>query len=573
MPESVPSTEIQPIHHPVLALTTPGPPGMGWLERLFLIAAGAALLTLGLPQLLYPLWFDQGAFAACAQTVLRGGALFRDCWEVRGPLVPLLYALPMALSPHAFWPIAIHAFDLLCAALTAILVGLLARDWFDHDHDDPRSSDSPSAYFARETSFAPFVAGGLYWLMYVTLNYWSTAQAEGFANVLLVSGLWLGGRLGKNTDAQGRGIAAAYIGAGLMCGLCVWLKYPFAVFALTFALVLLFSLRWRGLLGFGVGLTLAGGMGLLYLWGSGAWSDWLLHLDYDWATFHRVPLAERQTWLRTTFWEEIVAFVQKGSTPTAGFKDTVPQVEWLGRGYPLIFGLALLSLRKLLGRGRARQGVFLALLYFAVAVLINIWQGHSYRYHFIVVLPALALLAGGALKSERTFMQLVTALLSIGAFAGLIAAVWPWVRDGYDNAMVQGKSVRQMSLESKEADYFRLAEFIDQNTTPTESIVVYGDVPAIYPLADRPNGTRFPYLRWFDEGGSALALDSYEQQFLEDLRLNQPKLFILTKDDYPWPQARFGETLKRMRAVNAYVQSRYDYATDIGPFVVFVRVY
>ena len=231
------STKVQLERHSVLALTVPQSTRTGWLERLFLIFAGVALLILGLPQLLYPLWFDQGAFAACAQVVLHGGALFRDCWEVRGPLTPLLYALPMAVAPQAIWPIAIHAFDLACAALAAVWVGLLARDWFDDTRDENRS-----VYISQDVSFAPFVAGGLYWLMYATLNYWSTAQSEGFANLLLLTGLWLGGRMNKVAPS-----IAAYIWAGVCCGLCVWLKYPFGLFGLTFALVLLFSLRWRGL--------------------------------------------------------------------------------------------------------------------------------------------------------------------------------------------------------------------------------------------------------------------------------------------------------------------------------------
>ena len=287
--------------------------------------------------------------------------------------------------------------------------------------------------------------------------------------------------------------------------------------------------------------------------------------------FSSHSLGERQFWLRTLFREEVIAFVQKGSTPTAGFKDTVPQVEWLGRGYPLIFLLAGLSLRKLFGRSQAGRGVFLALLYFGLAVVVNIWQGHSYRYHFIVALPGLALLMGGALKSERTLIQFLAAILSVGAFAGLVATMWPWVRDAYDNVVVQRKSPQQLYLESKQAADSRLAEFIGQNTTPDERVVIFSDVPAVYVLANRRNGTRFSYLRWFDEGRSAVALEYYEQRFLEDLTVSRPKFFVLTKDYTPWPDARFGETLKRMSTVNAYVQSRYDYATDIGSFVVFKR--
>ncbi len=543
-------------------LPMPVQPRTSMATGLTLVLLGAALLVFGLPQLFYPLWFDQGAFAACAQTLLRGGAMYRDCWEVRGPLVALLYALPMLLAPQPWWPVAIHAFDLVCAAGTSILVGLIAHDWFDA----APSANRPD-YVPLDASFVPFVAGGLYWLMYATLNYWSTAQAEGFANLLLVLSLWLGGKFSHRLSTS----RTAYVWAGACCGLVVWLKYPFVLFGLAFALVLMFSLRWRVLFWFVVGALLAILLGMAALWLSGSGPDWLMHLNYDWATFHAISWEERQLWLRTLFQEEVIAFVQKGSTPTAGFKDTVPQVEWLGRGYPLIFVLAGLSLRKLFGRSQAGRGVFLALLYFVLAVVVNIWQGHSYRYHFLVALPGLALLASGALKSERTFIQFLAAILSIGAFAGLVATMWPWVRDAYDNVLLQHKTPQQLYLESKQADDSRLAEFIRQNTAPDERVVIFSDVPAVYVLANRPNGTRFPYLRWFEEGRSAVAMEYYEQRFLDDLAFSQPKFFILTKDNAPWPEARFGETLKRMSAVNAYVQSRYDYATDIGPFVVFKR--
>lgn len=50
------------------------------------------LLAAALPQLSYPLWFDQGAFAACALVLNRGGVFLRDCWDVRGPITP--YSTP-----------------------------------------------------------------------------------------------------------------------------------------------------------------------------------------------------------------------------------------------------------------------------------------------------------------------------------------------------------------------------------------------------------------------------------------------------------------------------------------------
>lgn len=99
--------------------------------RLLLVAgivvAGALLLAVALPQLWYPLWFDQGALAACADVLRHGGALYRDCWEVRGPAAVLAYTIPMLVSPS---PVAIHAFDLAWQAFTALLLALLARRMF-----------------------------------------------------------------------------------------------------------------------------------------------------------------------------------------------------------------------------------------------------------------------------------------------------------------------------------------------------------------------------------------------------------------------------------------------------------
>src|SRR4029453_1393681 len=86
-----------------------------------------ALIALAAPQLWYPLWFDQGAFAACADVLQQGGAIFSDCWDVRGPAAALDYALPALISPA---PLAVHVFDLLCQAATAVLLGRLAFKLF-----------------------------------------------------------------------------------------------------------------------------------------------------------------------------------------------------------------------------------------------------------------------------------------------------------------------------------------------------------------------------------------------------------------------------------------------------------
>ena len=530
---------------------------IGYLLKIMAIrifcTIGAAFLLIGvaLPQLLYPLWFDQGAFAACADIIRRGGVMYRDCWEVRGPLLPLLLTLPRSLSSSAA---TIHAFELMWQALTALTLGLLARRMFGR--------------------LAAFIAPTLYWLMFASLNYWATVQAEGFANLFFV--LALLSLTHKHRFAP--------VLAGLCCGLLFWFKYPFAIFILLLFVAKphlttlqspIQNLKSKILLGLILPIT----FGLIYFALNGALTDWWLHVQYDIATFNNVPLAHRWEWLTGLFWVEIKAFVSHGNTPTAGWKATVLQWDILGRGYPFIFGLMGLGLLRGLRSSQYRRPALIALAYLAIVVGLNIWQGHSYRYHFVIWLPAMALLASAAALPITTPHPKAWVQLQMGsvfgltclACLGMVAAMWPWLRDAYDNVVIQRKPIAQTVSESALADYDNLARFVRDNTSPNDSIFIYSDVPALYALAERPNAARFPYMRWVDEAGDDEIRERYTAQLLTDLQRTRPKFFILSRDGFPWPEAKFIESWKRQKSVNDWVEANYAYSGENGPFLVFAR--
>jgi hypothetical protein len=540
-----------------------------------------ALAVLALPQLWYPLWFDQGAFAACADVIRRGGVMYRDCWEVRGPLAAFAYVIPKVLSIS---PVFVHGFDLLCAAGTSVLIGLLVRELFG-SFGEPLSSPLPS-----------LAAGGLYWLMYASLNYWSTAQAEGFANLFLVAAAYTCWRALNREDWEaeyysGSRFYALLVMSGVCSALAFWFKYPFA---LVGVLLCVFIVLWspvaaaRALGFFVVGALSVLLIGLLYFAVNGAFNDWALHVEYDIATFHSVPWFERFHWLTGLFWVELTTFMRVGSTPTAGFKDTVPQIEFLGRGYPFIMLLIVIgAVRTLRSPQHRRAGIFV-LAYLLIAIFINIWQGHSYRYHFVIWLPPMALLASAALVTHdepaqrllgrgarqiagQSYFRFVAPVLMGLAALGLTVTMLPWVSDAYTNAFVERKRTVNIYMESKLADYIRISAYLNQNTTPNESVFVFSDVPAVYANAQRPNATRFPYLRWVTESGSAQVRQAYEEALLADLKQTPPKFFVLTKDGFPWPEAKFGDVLKQVPAVNQFFMSNYYYVTDVGQFVVFQR--
>jgi hypothetical protein len=519
---------------------------MGIARTAIAALAILGLLGVGLPQVWYPLWFDQGAFAACGDVLRRGGVFLHDCWDVRGPLTPALYALAMAISPT---PVAIFAFNLAWQAASAALLGALAWRMFG-------------------SALAGWVAGALLWLTMATLNYWSVGQAEGFANLGFIAATACAWEAAQPRADRRTGWALA---AGALAGALFWFKYPFVLYGLILAAWLWLRQRdWRAPAGVAVGGLLALALGGLYFALNGALGELWLHLRYAIANFHAKPLAERWEWLTGVFWVEITTFAQVGSTPTAGFKDTVPQVYLLGRGYPFFLLLAALGGIGAFRRGAASSGARLAALWLLTTLALNIWQGHSYRYHFIIWLPPLALLAGAA--AANSGVARIAALTLFGvALVGQVLAMGPWMRDAFDNVIVQAKPARALYQESKEAPQHDLADFLRAHTAPDEQAAVFSDTPAVYPLAGRRNATRFPYLRWADEARDAAVRAALAERYLSDLIAHPPRFFVLSRDGFPWDSARFIETWKGLPAVHRYVEANYEYVGENGPYLLFRR--
>ena len=465
---------------------------------------------------------------------------------MRGPLTPALFALALALGGT---PVAIFAFNLAWQAASAALLGALAWRTFG-------------------SALAGWVAGALLWLTMATLNYWSVGQAEGFANLGFIAATACAWGTAQPRADQRMGWALA---AGALAGALFWFKYPFALYGLVLAAWLWLRVRDRlAVAGMAAGGLLALGLGGLYFVLGGALGELALHLRYAVANFHDRPLAERWAWLTGVFSVEITTFAQVGSTPTAGFKDTVPQVYLLGRGYPFFLLLAALGGIGALRRGEASNGARLAALWLLTALALNIWQGHSYRYHFIIWLPPLALLAGAAVARGGVVRAIALALFGV-AVAGQVLAMWPWMRDAFDNVIVQGKPPRALYQESKEAPQHDLADFLRANTTPDERVAVFSDTPAVYVLAGRRNAARFPYLRWADEARDPAVRAALAEMYLSDLTRHPPRFFVLSRDGFPWDSARFIETWKGLPDVHRYVEANYEYVGENGPYLLFRR--
>ena len=529
-----------------------------------------ALLVLAVPQLWYPLGFDQAVYAACGDVIKHGGVAVRDCFETKQMGVMLMYAIPMSLtaSPAAN-AMAIHGFTLIWTAVTAVTIGLIGKRLFG----------KPSGV----------LTGVLYWLIYAGINYWSMDQAETFANLFLVFAFYKLWRSANQitSGTAGSGLRAVFI-AGLCMGCAAWFKNIFVLIGIALGLCMLIWMWVREANQTGV-LIRPGVWGSLLRFGLvyalGTFVPIVIGVSYY--ALHPGGLeALGQQWLflQNNFpltaplppegmARMVLRFLDNGADLTGDFKATVPQETILGGGFPLIFILGAIGFAHQFYVQRA--AVLTLLAYMAGAIFLVVWQGNYMQYHFTILLPPLVLLAGAALGIPKTASRLnyrvLSSVLAVAAVVLLGVRMGPWVADAYTNVVLQHKTPVQIYRESRQADLLYGANYLRKHTAPTETIAVFGDAPWLYLLAERPNATRFPFINLWIKKRGVPQYDLMMKQYLDGLRRNQPAYVIIPKDNFPWPNNSTIQDYKSEPRLVKYVEMHYRYEAEIGPFLMYRR--
>lgn len=528
--------------------------------RVVLFAAFAAgLAILALPQLWYPYGHDQGIYSACGLSIARGGVVIQDCFEPKQPGVMVLYAIPLSFTLH---PMGLHAFTLAWQAVTAIVVGLAVRSMFG------RAAALP--------------AGAVYWLMYAGINYWSTSQAETYANVFICGSIWLVWLAVREPGMPERRRLAWLAAAGALGGVTIWFKYIDALIGTAMGLVILAD-AWRRTRSLRTALGRGAAFGAAY------WSVSLIvvalfalggGLDDLWA--QALFLRENYPLNPPLPWDEAIRFLLRffdnGGDLTADYKATVPQWTVWGGGFPALFVLAGIGLARHI-RDPLRHA--LLGLVFVAGVGVVTWQWKFVQYHFSVLHVPLAIGAAAGVAAGLDWLRSAKATAraaGIGAVVlgcaavGLLALrMAPWAADAFINVVVQGKSPRDMWYESRVSEQVRLADEVLRLTGPDEAISLFTDAPWVYTLTDRRNATRFPMAdTWSPRIGNS-TYDLFSAQYLAGLERNRPKLFVLSQDNYPWINQNHVTNWKNMQGVHAYVEANYAYVGESGPFLLFVR--
>ena len=443
-----------------------------------------------------PLSRDQGVYATCSQTLLRGGVPFRDCWDTKGPALHYTYALAEMLFGHA--TSSPYILNAIVIALSSLVLARLTILWIH-----------PNRWLAYAT-------GLLYGVLAVAVRFDMNAQPESFANLFALLGL-----LGISEGSQRKRMLLFLLG-GVSLALAVFYKYalmlPYGVAALGLILLMPQQTTAEKLKAFA--FTLAGALGLTalfsgYLLAVGAFNDAVTHLQFIFFYFPKAQLNPDEYALRSQPVSQTLAYF--GRLPVliaialAGFGIAIRKRTWYG---------------------------WLGILMFLAGLAVVWGQQRFTPYHWTASLPSYAL-GCGIIMAEvaafpRTKLQTLASLVLGSALLANIAIFFYIDQWEILGAYLTGKESQEAFYERQGTwDHTIAAEYIQERTKPTDTIWVWGHHTAIYYLAERSSPTRFIYnepLLMHIRGGNPWQ-DAWRAEALDDIYQNPPVYLLLTTFD------------------------------------------
>ena len=476
------------------------------LRWLTLSLAGIAFVIIfGLPTLIIPLATDQVLYALGARTILDGGQLYRDFWEIKPPLVFLIYTIPLAAAGDHME--AVRGLDLANTALTMAAVFFLSRRFFGER--------------------AAVLAAVFYAFTYLTWEgFESLAEAESFMAAPLAFAFFL-----YRPEDDSRGVTARAVASGALLGAVFGLKATglLFVFGLPAAELLLRrdgswtprgALRRLLLAALGFLVVQAALVGYLALGGVlDEFIDIQRHYTAPYNAFRYAPDGSHARFLLQAIsdWIEMTPYL------------VVPAAV-------AIFFAFYRPLRA--------PGVYLIAWLALLAVLGIWWQGKMFRYHWLIMFPLLAPLAGYAVDEVLALFSRLRCrqawLASTLLAGGITVLAFQPLLNTYDNYRTfVSYADGSLSRREVEARYnfllpanHELADYVSAHGDQDDRLFIWGLWPFPYYWLDLPLVSRFV-------GNHGLratwAPESWRRELIDDLEEASPRFFAVALGDrQPW---------------------------------------
>lgn len=392
------------------------------------VQAGALALLLSWPVLLHPLSINQGVYVFGGELLLNGGALYRDLFDPKGPMLFASYALLRTFVAAASVP---GVLQLICCVAAAVLAAELAVRRFGP------GAGLPAAVWAA-LSLPTHTA----WGAYVSSPMW-TGEGEDLGAVALLLAL----------VAWDRRRPAA---AGVALGFAVCVKQTFALPAVVLFALILWARRGEALR-FVVGAVVLPSVVVGLSLAAGVFEDLFTAL-VSW------PLGG-------------YVGVDGSAGPSAVLKAAL-RVHNFRAGLPLAVAL-------IFGGRRGGQGLLALTLSVGLTVLL---QGRGWPYHFKPLWALGAVYVGGALATgpwvKRWSPRWVVP--AAGVLAAILSAGHPRAQA---QAMLMTAKFTDTAVEASE--YRRAAAWIrtELDSTPDRRLYVWGlHAPLFVDAEARPPG-------------------------------------------------------------------------------------
>ena len=435
---------------------------------------------------------DEGEYAYAGQLILKGIPPYKLAYNMKLPGTYLAYAAILAAFGQS--PYGIHLGMVFVNGVTLLLVFLIGRKLFD--------------------AIAGLVAAAAFALLSTSPAFLGpAAHANHFVVLFAVAGLLV------LLKAQESGQKKGLFFAGLLLGLAFLMKQQ-GMFFILFGFV---SLLWNALqtrpikwkeLGVAKASLLAGAVvpflvTCLWLWMAGVFDKfwfWTFKYAQEYAT--AVSITE----VPMIFWHTFF--------PIFNFTWAF----WL---------LALLGINLLLILKSTRSKALWLLLFFGCSVLA-LSVGFYYRPHyFLLVLPALCLLAGGFISQLRALFppkkqyQIAPVILFLGLFFHAV-----YLHREFFFTLSPSQLTATMYRGNPFRETEAVADYIRQNSSADARIAVLGSEPEIYFLSNRRSATGYIYTYPLMEL-QPLALQM-QKEMIQEIESTRPEYVVLVKVDFSW---------------------------------------
>lgn len=530
-----------------------------------------AITLLALPTLTYPLGRDQGEFATIGRGLLQGRVPYVELWNPKPPTVFVVYALAMSVFGQT--SAALRAIDLLIVPLICAGLYGLGAQW--------------------RGQTVGLLAAAVFATFYFTESFWTLTQNDGIAllpmTLAMVCAVRASTAFEDGANTRRKRITFWALLCGGLCAVTLWFKYPFVFFVAALVLGYLFQpntwqTRRQAALAFAAGGLLIGVGGMAWLAAGGAF----------------------EAWIESALVTSGYTAVSLGDGDLGGAIVTALGFRWSQWGLLLV----LVALWIVLWAGESRKGkgergkgegtevqvdrrlTLWFLLWLGGALLALVVQAKFYDYHWLPLLPPLALLAGDALKRLGDLLARVLAQFSqkfdesIVQIRGIIIGLTTLALLALMGGTILSRTLPYLSGAQSQADYYatfrggefvadeslQVAEYLRARVVPGDSLYIWGFRPEVYYLSGLNPATRFIFqfplvAAWYPQ--------TWRDENVEVLWAALPPYVLILQGDYmPWVTGVDHDSHTLLQAyteLNNWLIANYEQEAQIGNFLIWKR--